>query len=538
MSGSATRYARVKEEDEVDEATRPLGIFKLLTLSAGLGATQLCWSVQNAYGTPYMNSLGIPAQYTALIWLASPFAGAIVQPTIGPLSDETPGHFRRRSWLIGSTILTLIALFYTSYAPEFAYAFSVPDASAKGTTLAIAIVSLWTANFALNGMQATVRDLVLDQAPAHQQPLANAWGTRFADMIAVLGYFAGYFRLSTWRALDWMGTGKNLQFRKLAFVSSVGSSALVVLVCVTQRERENRGIEGGGKGRMREVWGDVKKSVTELPVAVWRVCYVQVLAWCGYNCVLIYSTTYVSSIVYSTHPAGTDPPSSDEATRYGSFALVLYSLVALGSSIVVPLICGIGSRPFVLRHSPRWIKRVLCVFTPRTMWTLGLLVFAVAMGSTFAVKSVGEAQAVIAVVGVSWAIGEWVPYALVLETVRELDQQPTSTSSSKPSSKPSPVPTIPIPAASSTTHSSPGGSFLGIHASSIVIAKIIMSSLASLIFKLYATQSGEETTSVGKGGAVWVLRFGGVMCVLAALASRWTLESSSEKVYKERLLRA
>ncbi|GAA5860840.1 hypothetical protein JCM8547_003865 [Rhodosporidiobolus lusitaniae] len=540
---------RPRKTDDLEEQRSqepPLSTWSLLTLASGLGATQFAWSVQNAYGTPYMNSLGIPAQWTALVWLASPFAGLIVQPSIGPLSDETPGRFRRRSWLIASSILTFIALGWTSWADAFPSAFAITSSSGKkGTTIAVAVGGLWTANFALNGMQATVRDLLLDQSPAYQQPLANAYATRFADVAATLGYLAGYFRLSSWSALDWMSssfssstTSGNTQFRKLVLLSIIASGLLVVLVCATQKERDWPEEKKGGEGKWRRVWRDLWEAVRGCPVEVRRVCYIQILAWIGYNALLVYSTTYISYIVYSTTPSSSPQPSSDEATRYGSFALVLYSLVALASSIFFPWLASLGGRPAVLRHlsstssSGRFLRKVLSTLTPRNLWTLGLLVFAAALGgATFTVKTVGQAQAVIAVVGFSWAVGEWVPYALVLETVRELEQAPKL--------PPSPTSFLhaSLSSSSPTTSARPGGTLLGLHATSIVLAKIVLSCCASLIFKLTASADAASGHG-GKSGAVWVLRLGGLAGLGAAAMSRWTRETASERRYREGLLSA
>ncbi|BGP19714.1 hypothetical protein JCM10213v2_007831 [Rhodosporidiobolus nylandii] len=498
-----------------------------------MAGTQLMWSVQNGYGTPYMKTLGVPEQYTALIWLATPLAGLLVQATLGPLSDETPGRFRRRSWLAASTVLTITSLFYVAYAPEFARAFS-PDieaATAKRTTIAVAIAFLWIVNFALNGMQATVRDLLLDRAPSAQQPLANAWASRVADVAAVLGYLAGYFRLSSWHALSWMGSGDGSQFRKLSFVSSVACAALIALVCFTQGEKQNDNAGLGAGSRVKRMWADMRSAVKHLPLPVRRVCYVQFLAWMGYNSILIYSSTYISSLVPSTPSS-----SADDATRQGSLALVLYSLVALLGSIFFPFLCTLGSRPIILSNlltssaGGRAARKVLAVFTPRNTWTLGLLSFAAAMGGTFAVNDVRGGQACVAATGVGWALGEWVPYALVLETVRELEQ-PSSAASFSAAFSASP---------GSASHdlsgnSSNGGTLLGLHALSIVFSKTVFYLFASVILRLSSSAGGQGAEGEGKSGAVWVLRFGGAMCLVAAGVSRFAVEPTSERRYKARL---
>lgn len=54
-------------------------------------------------------------------------------------------------------------------------------------------------------------------------------------------------------------------------------------------------------------------------------------------------------------------------------------------------------------------------FMLRNVWTGGLLLFGLLMMSTFFVKKVWQATLVIALVGISWAIACWVPFAIIME---------------------------------------------------------------------------------------------------------------------------
>jgi solute carrier family 45, member 1/2/4 len=54
-------------------------------------------------------------------------------------------------------------------------------------------------------------------------------------------------------------------------------------------------------------------------------------------------------------------------------------------------------------------------FMLRNVWTGGLLLFGLLMMSTFFVKTVWQATLVVALVGVSWAIACWVPFAIIME---------------------------------------------------------------------------------------------------------------------------
>lgn len=54
-------------------------------------------------------------------------------------------------------------------------------------------------------------------------------------------------------------------------------------------------------------------------------------------------------------------------------------------------------------------------FMLRNIWTGGLLLFGLLMMSTFVVKTVWQATLVVALVGISWAIACWVPFAIIME---------------------------------------------------------------------------------------------------------------------------
>jgi len=73
------------EEDE--EETKSTWFLFLLTLS-GLGL-QIAWSVETSNGSPYLLSLGISKSLLALVWIAGPLSGVLVQPYVGLKSDNS-----------------------------------------------------------------------------------------------------------------------------------------------------------------------------------------------------------------------------------------------------------------------------------------------------------------------------------------------------------------------------------------------------------------------------------------------------------------
>jgi solute carrier family 45 protein 1/2/4 len=65
------------------------------------------------------------------------------------------------------------------------------DEQVKGTAIGIAVVSFYCLDFALNGLQASLRNLVLDITPGEQLASANAWHGRFNHFGNIVGFTMG-----------------------------------------------------------------------------------------------------------------------------------------------------------------------------------------------------------------------------------------------------------------------------------------------------------------------------------------------------------
>ncbi|RUS14125.1 hypothetical protein BC938DRAFT_477523, partial [Jimgerdemannia flammicorona] len=75
-----------------------------------------------SYGTPYLTgSLELSKELTALVWLAGPLSGLIIQPLIGALSDRSTSRFgRRRPYIIFGAVLVCLAMLGVAYAKDLA----------------------------------------------------------------------------------------------------------------------------------------------------------------------------------------------------------------------------------------------------------------------------------------------------------------------------------------------------------------------------------------------------------------------------------
>ncbi|KPV72096.1 uncharacterized protein RHOBADRAFT_47279 [Rhodotorula graminis WP1] len=636
-------------EDHISSvAEKTWNTLEFVKLTVAIAGAQLAWTVEMAYGTPYLLGLGLTKQGTSLVWMAGPLSGMLVQPIVGALSDSSPSRFRRRQYIAFSALFVLVSSLVVAYAREAASVLvslfaDVGDwdparaSREQACAIWIGVVGFYVLDFSLNALQAAIRALVLDLSPSPLQNSANAWLGRQTHIANVVGYLVGYLDLGHSPLLRWLGGG---QFRKLAVTSCVVMLATVAVTCVTQQEDARPEMRSGESAwqKVRNVARDVVAATRTLPKPVRRVCYVQFFAWSSWFPFLFYSTTYVAEALYASIPRGTPPPSADTATRTGSFALLIYALVSLAAGTFIPYLTTLAdSFPSLPSRVGPVGRLVLSELTPRNMWTVALAWYAACMVATFWATSVRGATAVVALVGVPWAITCWVPFALVMESIREVEAERADGDKAKaataqthgvpaspglPSSSPSParpfaspaqralrtpfrsslrqaswaIHSLQQPSEASTSparHARPtstsasddataaaataaadehtslllntrsfpcdaekpassggaGGTILGLHNLAIVLPQFFVALVAAGIFRLTTRASsktfffldshdggGGEGELGGEDDVVWVLRFGGLASALGVVASRFLVETASERRYRDRVL--
>ncbi|KAJ2985714.1 hypothetical protein NUW54_g10059 [Trametes sanguinea] len=405
----------------------------------------VAWTVELGYGTPFLLDLGLTEQLTSLVWLAGPISGLIAQPVIGAISDASTSKYRRRYWIVTSTIVLVISTLTIAYCREIA-AFFVDllgggagswdpkyGKSVQNTAIGFAIVSFYLLDFALNALQASLRNLLLDVTPPEQLNAANAWHSRMINAGNIVGYGFGFLPLANLPILRLLGGS---QFRKFCVVCMIILSVTVWITCWTQEEQERpqRRIEKGNS--MREVFKGIYTTILSLPKPIRRVCYVQVFAFMGWFPFLFYSTTYIGQVMaYELDRE----PDHDLATRTGAFAMLLYSIVAVAAGTLLPHLTRRDTR--LLAHegdededaelarlraqvrewraeAARHGKPLRLPYMPfflRNIWTGALLLFTFLTLMTFFVTKVWQAIILVSLVGICWAVACWAPFAIIME---------------------------------------------------------------------------------------------------------------------------
>ncbi|ORY17561.1 hypothetical protein BCR34DRAFT_555084 [Clohesyomyces aquaticus] len=552
--------------EEASEETKSSWYLLLLTLG-GLGL-QIGWSVETSHGSPYLLSLGISKSLLALVWIAGPLSGTLVQPYVGLKSDNCRIRWgKRRPFIVGGALATMASLMLLAWSKEIVGSFLGmfgADKESTGVKICIimfAVLFVYVLDFAINVIQAGIRAYIVDCAPTHQQEAANAWVIRTSGVGNILGYLAGYVDLP--RYLPWLGDS---QFKVLCAIASFTMAVTVGISCATVHERDPR-FEGTPetKDGLMAFFRSLYRSVRKLPPQIRKVCQVQFAAWIGWFPFLFYITTYIGEIyVEPFFEANPDMADADidklweDATRMGTLALLIFAVTTFAASIFLPFIVpptfeapklqpatpltpttprsmsmlasSGGGDYFALKGGSKsttpktlssrlfsWLSLLqIQGLTLRRAWFLSHLMFAALMWATFLVHSVLLATILVSLVGIPWALTNWAPFALISSEISKRDA--IRRGILRPASRDAAL----IAEGEDEGEADQAGVVLGIHNVAIAAPQVIATLVSSLIFRWLQKPRG----SPGDNSVAWVLRLGGCCAVVAA----WlTLRVGEEK---------
>ncbi|KAH8724737.1 major facilitator superfamily domain-containing protein [Phaeosphaeriaceae sp. PMI808] len=543
--------------EQQTEETKSSWFLFLLTF-CGLGL-QIGWSVETSNGSPYLLSLGLSKSMLALVWIAGPLSGVLVQPYVGLKSDNCRLRWgKRRPFIVGGAAATIVSLMVLAWAKEIVGGFlgvfgANPESTGVKTSIMLfAVLFVYVLDFAINIIQAGVRAYIVDVAPTHQQESANAWLMRSAGIGNIAGYLAGYIKLKD--SLSWLGDS---QFKILCAIASFIMALTVGVSVTTCQERDptwDPAPEEQEDGVLAFFRG-LYRSVSKLPAQIKRVCEVQFLAWIGWFPFLFYITTYVGEIYvdpfFEKNPHMSDAEIDEvweEATRIGTRALLLFAIVTFIASVFLPFVIPPtfqapepdrphtpatpmtpatphsmgGSGYFALSHTQKGTSKsfterifesmeVLQIksLTLRRAWFFSHIAFAVLMVLTFFIKSTMGATILVGAIGIPWCITNWAPFAIIASEISKRDA--IRRGLIRPRDRES---QLVAPGEGDATGSSAdsAGVVLGIHNVAIAAPQVIATLISAVMFKLLQKPRG----TAGDDSVAWVLRFGGICGLVAA----------------------
>ncbi|CAN8097009.1 unnamed protein product [Discula destructiva] len=548
---------------ETDSFQATKSIWYLILLTISIGGLQIAWSVELSNGTPFLVSLGLSKSLMALVWIAGPLTGTLVQPYVGMLSDQCRLSWgKRKPFMLGGAVATMISLMILAWSRNivggFLSLFGADPAShgVKVTIIVFAVIWIYILDFAINTVQAAIRAFIVDCCPAHQQEAANAMASRITGVGNIVGYVAGYVHLP--KIMPWLG---DTQFKCLCAIASVALGS-TVLMSMGIKER-NPQLDGPKSTSSRKLGAfsffvQLFASIKRLPPQTKKVCIVQFCAWIGFFPMLFYTSSYIGEIYVQPfleqNPNMTDPELDDlyeEATRVGTFALLIFAITSLATNVFLPFLIAptydrapIGEAPGEGPTMPvrtydekkTWADHlVIPGLTLRRAWLLSQLLFMISMLCTVLVRTVPAATVLIGLVGITWALTLWAPFAIISAEIsrrdallRQKKRAVTTAALAGPSAPSTSTAAAAAAAAAASASGAPrfdgyssdndhklddaeeesdqAGVILGIHNMAIAAPQILATMGSSLIFKFFQKPRSEA----GDHSYAIVMAIGGI----------------------------
>jgi maltose/moltooligosaccharide transporter len=164
-----------------------LSFWQIWNMSFGFLGIQFGFALQNANTSRIFSTLGADPDELAILWLAAPVTGLLVQPVIGYYSDRTwhSRWGRRRPYFAIGALLASLSLFV------------MPNSS----FLFMAAGTLWIMDASINVSMEPFRAFVGDLLPPSQRTLGFAMQSFFIGIGAIVAsylpyIFTNYFEIS------------------------------------------------------------------------------------------------------------------------------------------------------------------------------------------------------------------------------------------------------------------------------------------------------------------------------------------------------
>lgn len=376
------------------------------------------------YCTPYLLELGLTKSKISLVWVAGPLSGLIMQPIVGVVADRSKSRWgRRRPFMLCGMVLVSLFLLLLGWTREVVQMFLTEKEAVRKATIAVAVLSIYGIDFAINAVQGSCRGLIVDTLPISKQQMGSSWASRMVAVGSLIGYGAGAIDLAKVFG-PMLG---DTQFKQLTGVAAI---TLCLTVGITSYSVTERVLISDGKDESEElspmeVLSTIANKAMNLPKGIAAICFVQFWAWIGgyshritgttltsrlgWFPFLFYSTTWVGEI-YLRFDAPAETKASPDVTgqvgRIGSTALIGFSVITFVMSVILPWFVKSpeDEGPGFTRRPPASIAPFVFEvekYKPSllTTWTISHCIFAGSMIMAPFVQSLRSATIIVALCG-------------------------------------------------------------------------------------------------------------------------------------------
>ena len=316
-----------------------LNFWQIWNMSFGFLGIQFGWGLQMANMSAIYSYLGANADSLAILWLAAPVTGVIIQPLIGQSSDRMWTRLgRRRPFILGGAILASLALVLMPNCPSVWMAAGL----------------LWVLDGTINASMQPFRALVADNLPDEQ----NSQG--FAIQSLFIGLGGTIASALPWMMTNWFGVaadniaGHIPQSVRLSFyIGAAAFMGAVLWTVFSTTEYPPSDTELAAMRARKFDWtlglGDIFALIFHLPRRMWELGLVQFFTWIGMFSMWVYFSPAVAKNIFH---AATGSPEMEAAGAWSGFCFAAYNAVCFIFSFVLLS---------VTKHTGPKLMHVICL---------------------------------------------------------------------------------------------------------------------------------------------------------------------------------
>lgn len=367
----------------------PLSFWQIWNISFGFMGIQFGWGLQMANMSAIYEMLGAREDQLALLWIAAPLTGLLVQPIVGHMSDKTWGRWGRRKpyFLIGAVISSIALVL-------------MPNSSA----LWMAVGLLWVLDGAINTAMQPFRAFVADLLPTKQQAKG------FAVQTVLIGIGAMVSSALPWMLANWFGMSAEVSAERaipqtVEWAFYIG--AAVLLICVvytvfTTKEYPPEDLEAFEKEKAanKGLWNNTKEvfgSLSAMPEVMRQLAWVQLFSWAALFSMWTFFVPTVARKVFGATDAS--DPLYQEGASWAGVCFSAYNGVALVMAFVLIWL--------VNKISPKWIHAI------------SLIIGGIGLGIVPYLTTPNMLMLSMLGVGIAWASILSMPYAMLASAIPE-----------------------------------------------------------------------------------------------------------------------
>ena len=364
-------------------STKPrLSFWQIWNMSFGFLGIQFGFALQNANVSRIFETLGAHKDELAILWLAAPVTGLLVQPIIGYYSDRTwhAKWGRRRPFFAVGAILATIALFL------------MPNS----TVLWMSVIMLWLMDASINISMEPFRAFVGDMLPNEQRTDGFAMQSFFIGVGAVIASALPYIFTNWFGVSNVAEDGGIPDSVKWSFYIGGIAYFLAVMWTVLKTEEyppddfetlKKENAETGVFTGLIESFN----GIFSIPKTMLQLAFVQFFSWFALFAMWIYTTSAVTSHVYGT--SDTSSAMYNEGADWVGICFAIYNGIAALVAFLLPVLA---------KRISRKLTHLLALFCGG----IGLLsVYFISDPNLLLVSMIG--------IGIAWASILSMPYAML-----------------------------------------------------------------------------------------------------------------------------